>query len=348
MHSIRLRVSARWIAGAVAALCGLAQAAPPAYRVTDLGVPEGYAGAQALDVNASGEVLGLLLDPTEPYGIPFLWTAAGGMQVGRPARHTVQRTLSALGRQGQVVGWLDCHTCDRRLAFWWKPGARMRDLPGLIGTVEATAVNDLGVIAGSAYYEQANWHVVTWSPGAGVVDRTPAIPDARASGINVHGQITGWMSPTLQSPEHAMLLEPDGRVTDLGLFDGGFYTFGRAINASGMIVGTGDVGEAFRAFVWTAATGLRDIAAGTAYEGLYGDASDVHDDGWVVGNLDGRAFWWSDAEGLLHLDDLVDPADPLAGQVAFGGFPHVEESGRIAATGVLAGVSHAFLLTPAR
>jgi probable HAF family extracellular repeat protein len=349
MLTLPHRMTRRTLAFLAAGLAGSAAAAPPAYRLTDLGVPEGYAGAQALDVNDAGDVMGLLLDPSEPSGIPFTWTADGGMQLGQPARRTVQRTLSALGPHGQVVGWLDCHTCDRRHAFWWKPGARMHDLPGLYpdATVSADGVNDRGVIVGTSYYTQASSHVVTWQPGAGVVDRTPEVDDAHASGINDRGQITGWMSPVLHDLPHAMLLEPDGGLIDLGTFAGGFYSFGRAINEHGRVVGTGDVGgRDFKAFVWTAATGLRDIAAGTAFEGQTGDASDVGDEGDVVGYVGGRSFWWSDAEGMHLLDEMLDPGDPLAGRVAFDGYPHIGGAGRIAVSGLMEGVEHAFLLTP--
>lgn len=349
MHPVSRIRSGRILAALAATVVGVAVAAPPVYRVTDLGVPDGHDGEQVIDINDRAEVLGLLFEPGNWRGIPFVWSAEDGMQIGRAGRRHVGRDFNALGNAGQVVGSYSCGRCGGSHAFWWKRGTTLRELPGLYDGAPAwaTAINRHGTVAGGSYVAEGGWHVVTWDAGQGVVDRTPGLDDPEATGINDRGQITGGLRP--EAYEHAMLVDPDGHVTDLGTFPGGNYSFGRAINGAGTIVGFSeyqDSGFDRKAFVWTSATGLRDMAEGSAFEGLDADAFDIDDDGEAVGWVGGRAFWWSEADGMHAMDDLVDPADPLAGRMALDGYSRINESGVVAAAGTMGGMVHVFVLTP--
>lgn len=335
---------------------GLACAAPPLYRITDLGLPDGSDEVHAEALNDRDEVLGTVTSATwvQRPDSPFTWSSAGGMRVGAPPKESVFRTLNAMDDKGHVVGTQSCHACVDQ-GFYRSAHAPVRMLDGLYdgAPAKAAGVNEHGLIVGSSYYVDSLWHAVTWSPQGGAVDRTPGAHSSEGVAINNRGQLTGWMQKNAHASTTAMVVHPDGHVTELGSLPGDGNSYARAINSGGAVVGTSARPGAWgsHAFLWTPGAGMRDLVAGSAYSDWEADAMDLNDAGEAIGVIYNtadqfRLFHWDAVDGVQPLDDLIAPDDPLAGKVKFQDFAGINNGGRIALSGLLDGVWHAFLLTP--
>jgi probable HAF family extracellular repeat protein len=179
-----------------------------------------------------------------------------------------------------------------------------------------------------------------------------------AHDINGAGQVVG-VSKTLVLSNlvvHAFLWPdspPAPPMKDLGTLNGpdGAYSQAYAINDLGQVVGDSfpPVLET-HAFLWDPTGGLTDLGT---LAGPFPSATalDINDNGVVVGD-DRSGTWvgfvWESSTSMLDLNTLIDPNDPLFGQVTVTGAAGINNSGQIAATGVLAGSgeTHALLLTP--
>jgi probable HAF family extracellular repeat protein len=114
---------------------------------------------------------------------------------------------------------------------------------------------------------------------------------------------------------------PTYAITDLGTLPGQSYSYGRAINASGQVVG----GSGNRAFIWDAATGMQDLGVEPAPApwGLSpANAVDINDSGLVVGGSGGpfgRAFLWDSTNGARW----IGPANAFGYATAINSAGHV-------------------------
>jgi probable HAF family extracellular repeat protein len=350
----------RWAAAAAVALLptAAALAAPPAYTVTDLGLPAGYVDAGAADLNDRGQVLGMV-SPVNGMSRPFIWSAEAGMKVAGPEKHTVHRDIGAINKHGHVVGSRNCHTCPHGEGFVWVANGQTQSLQGLYPGADATArgINDDDVVVGSSYAEHALHHAVTWSAADGLVDRHPAgTYSSQGVAINNRGQITGHVTPVRQAYATGMVIEPDGSWISLGgLFDDGACcgSYPRAINRLGHVVGAASLPQDYhtRAFIWTPAGGMRAMGAGGPYATWYSDATDINGQGQAVGMMytaanDFTGFYWDKSSGMHNLNDLVATTDPWAGRLLIESARSINHAGQIAVNGKADGVRRVFLLTP--
>ena len=114
-------------------------------------------------------------------------------------------------------------------------------------------------------------------------------------------------------------------------------------------------GNDARAFLWRgAATGLEDLGDLDASHDLI-IASSLNDAGTVVGTsqnalgpgFEAQAFIWQESTGMLDLNELIDPNDPLASTLILQQAVDINENGQILASGIVGGGDFgSFVLTP--
>jgi probable HAF family extracellular repeat protein len=219
----------------------------------------------------------------------------------------------------------------RCLPFVWQYDV-MKPLPTLGGNNGvANSINNQGEVAGLAETNEKDpncpapqvfrFEAVLWEKGqARELPTVGGDPDGVAFAINDNGAVVGASGDcsafsqnllvNLQ-PLHALLWE-GGTVTDLGNLGGtgrGNGIVGLNINRAGHVVGSSDLpGDArFHAFLWTKATGMRDLGT------LQGDVSSVglsiNDKDEVVGlsldsNFNPTAFVRRDGV-MMDLNKLI-------------------------------------------
>ncbi len=295
--------------------------AAPTYRVTDLGF-------NAVAINNRGQVVG-----SDGLG-GVIWNPGSGItHIGPGAARDINnfgRVLGAApGAPGQ--GWI------------WDPVFGFIE-PG--GLVSPGAINDLGQVAGGPFGPfVAVGAGYLWDPTFGFTPIAPAASLAPfvVRDVNNLAEVVAWSSagdgfglywrPGLPTVEPIL----NGYANDVW-----------AINEVGQIAGRLGFGDpldppgapgcdsylCLRAAIWT------DLESQVI--GL-GEALDINDLGWVVGgshlNLGGFAFLWSSSFGLLELNSLISPSDPLYGHVEFTAGTSINNRGQIIA-------DHRYLLTP--
>ena len=205
----------------------------------------GSASVGGLGINDLGRVVGT--GGQNMFPVAFRWTRSGGTQIlvlytsGSPVS-----SGAAINNLGQVVGSsLTCFLCATRQldAFRWTPSGGIQDL----GPGRATAINDLGQIAGT----NGAGHAFRWTPSGGMQDLgTLGGATSSAVAINLLGEVTGT-SDTAGGAHHAFVWTRWRGMVDLGTL-GGTNSSASGINALGQVVGTSDTaGGTTRAFRWT-------------------------------------------------------------------------------------------------
>ncbi|MGI8745370.1 MAG: HAF repeat-containing protein [Bryobacteraceae bacterium] len=273
-----------------------------------------------------------------------------------------------INNAGVAVGWSATPLADNH-AFSTSLGS-LQDLN------QASASNSLaydsngsGQIAGTSYVDGQN-HGSVWS-GSGFTDLGAG---TFAMSINSSGQVAGTNG-------HAFVYD-NGKFTDLGTISGGNWTAAYGINDGGMVAGYGDIGNGiFRAFTWTAATGLKTLGTlgggnsyamainnrgqvaghstvASGYEHAFVDnngiltdlgtlgggnsyAYDINDGGAVVGYSGADAFLYRGGN-LSDLNSLIGSTSGWQLQQAYG----INNAGQIVGSGRYQGQSHAFVLDP--
>ena len=195
----------------------------------------------------------------------------------------------------------------------------------------ATGVNDRGEVAGwaeTAVHDPTcnapqvlQFRATVWNTRRGSQRQLRPYPGdstSAATAINDRGQVVGIsgdcdVAVGRKSARHALLWDGN-RVTDLGNLHGQYWNTPMAINQSGsMVVGftnppDGDLdGDSLRAFVWTRATGMRDL--GRLPGDLSSQALGVNSRGQIVGLSCGDATCY----GVLWEHGRRDRVQDLAG-----------------------------------
>lgn len=340
------------------ALAATAWGAPPSYRITDLGLPQGASSSQPAALNDAGEVLGHAAVVDQFIGIrPFLWSAATGTRWWDDVLSSGRNDLSGLNGRGRAVGTHQDGLGSSQ-AFAWTEQHGVRPLGALVpgGASFGNAVNDRGEVTGSASAADGAPHLFVWSASQGMVDRHPAgALGSYGHAINASGRVAGMMTRP-DGRQRAILVASDGSWTKLGCIgaDNGQPCHSQAfgLNEHDEVVGVSGTGSHSIGFVWSAALGMRDIAAGSPYATDEITARAINNAGQVVGtrfaHVDYSAVYWDAANGLHDIADLIDPADPLAGKVSFSLPVGINATGQIALTGTIDGEKHTMVLTPVR
>ncbi len=285
--------------------------ADPRYTVRVIGGP----GSVAVDINHSGEVVGVLRNGE--FERAFLYAGDTLFELGTLGGHSSHGT--AINDSGRVVGYAEDANATWR-AFLYT-GGTMRDLGTLGGAGSlAYGINNAGRIVGGAdspdsmLFSAFVYHRGRMS-GIGTL---PNGDSSIAHDINDNGQIVGRSAISTDDPPehpyHAFLYER-GRMTDLGTL-GGLFSYATAINNAGAIVGEAGTSALWpsghfvpHAFLFTGGV-MQDLGAfGGAF--AISLAHDINNLGQIVGASetasDTRAFLYEGGT-MLDLNALVDPA----------------------------------------
>ena len=187
-------------------------------------------------------------------------------------------------------------------------GASVTVLPTLGGaTTMAADINDGGQVVGWSNTSAGRTHAFLWTSGGGMQDLgTLGGFHSYAVGINNAGQVTGYADLTGSQTWHAFLWTPGTGMQDLGTLDGSVYSYARAIDDEGRVIGlSSSATGAGRMFLWTPGGGMQDLAAST---GIPGQVIDFNNAGQLAGTArfgeEDHAFLWTPGTGTRDLGSL--------------------------------------------
>ncbi len=242
---------------------------------------------------------------------------------------------------GQVVGESQTAGGDMH-AFRWTPEDGMVDIGAQIGGQNsAYAINDLGQIVGSRSDAPAGpVRAFLWTASGGLIDLdTLGGTYSVALDINNLGQAIGRIQPASGIGEHGFFWSPRTGMIDIGTLGGNIAYAGR-INDLGQVVGFSETAdERLRAFLWTAAEGMRDLGI-TINSASMGISSCINNRGQVAmsfGDIPGRSHAF-----LLLPDGSLQDLGTLGGNVAL--VSSINDLGQVVGFSQTAeGTYHAFL-----
>jgi len=138
--------------------------------VHDLGTLGGST-SEAIDVNASGLVIGKSLTAGGTATHFFIWSAETAM-VDLNAQLGAITSVVEINDAGQIIGtYLTAGGASH--AFLYTPGSGLRDLGTLGGSMSApTGLNDAGQVVGSSALADGSTHAFLWTPTDGIDDIT--------------------------------------------------------------------------------------------------------------------------------------------------------------------------------
>ena len=362
----------RTVLFAITAVAALASPsfAQTTYRVVDLGLLPNTIGCQATAINAAGDVAGFCDDGGVLTETPFLWrhgqlTALPKLKDGNNA------APNYLTLDGTVVGSADDGNFQPH-AYMVRNGVAIEVESSGGQNSHALGIDNRGVIFGS-YAKGLSGNVSSWSPVTYTEDprkpgrfRRAALPlvpggDLETTGgyvsaANSVGEAVGeefsalfgqrglfWANDTAHT---ISLLEPT--VT------GGYGTVAMGMNDFGVAVG-GSIGPSVyeRAALWQNDAAHTPVDLGA----LPGDNASVAYGINNVGQVIGYSYLLNDPQTSVtethpfvwengSLFDIRTRLDASAAGWTIGSLSAINDSGAIAASGVVGGVTHAILLLP--
>ncbi len=295
-------------------------ASPPQYTVTDLGT-SGGTSSEAHGINASGQVVG---DRYFPGSNPFavLWTGTTPTNLG-PVGYGINASA-------QIAGFNPNGGSNARAVRVTGGGAE--DLGTTDGIAsQGFAINDSGQVAGYSFNAAGNRHAVRWT---GTTPTDLGTLGGRLSfgyGINESGQVAGSAQASFSNSSLQAARWTGTTVEALGSL--GAESVGYSINSSGQVAGSSG-GYAVR---WTGTTPTNLGVLGAAYGiNAFGD----------VTGMAGSAAFLYDGEATYDLFTLVLPGSGVTSLTIQQYGNSINDSGQIAATGLIGGQTHALRLDP--
>lgn len=339
MHPLRTLVT---VTGVAAAAFASAQSGWTIRALPTLGGTDTYAHS----INARGDVAGeaTLADGSVR---AVVWTSDGRTADLGSLSGTSQAKAWKINDKGQVAGYSIDGNGVATATFWDADGAHS------IGTLGGTnsrafSLNNLGQVVGTSDYTYGG-RAFSWTLDGGIVDRGNLNPDYRlafggANDINDDGTFVGTMY-NLFDPFRAVMAGPGEKVRDIALA-GRTDSEALAINNSGVMVGYSTIGlNPEHAVIFDGRGGVTDLGTPTGMD--QSQATALNDLGWVVGSAfssaDGSqsSFLYKDGQ-ISDLASLV----PTSGWDQLYSASGINANGQIVGTGLLGGVSRAFVMTP--
>jgi PKD repeat protein len=274
-----------------------AAGAPPLLEVAG-GRTTGVAVREITGMNDRGDVVGLV--GTRAYR----WTRDGGVQelVGLGERTLVY----ALNNTGFAVGASGPASVFQSRAMIWMPGGAAREI--VVPNAEysyAVAINEGGMVAGTAYITGVGLRAFRWTFSGGVELLPPAGTSDRAIGLNSAGDVIGEAFVDARVHYDVALWPASGGVRVLPHL-GDFDNRALDINDQGWIVGyASDPGWIWRAVLWMPDGSIHKIGPPT---GEFSHAMAVNEAGMVLINAESggviHPYQWTQAGGLRDIDGL--------------------------------------------
>lgn len=324
--------------------------AGPSYRLTDLGVVDGYTQSFAYGLSDNGAFVAGWLQAGSVTRA-FRWSAGAGMEIlALDAGMTSSRAFG-VNDSGVVAGESVLSPTKREATLWTSSGVRngLGTLPNPgnpNSSSVAFGVNNSGVAAGWSDSAE-NTRAFRWTSvdGMASLGALPGGTQTRAYSIAANGQIVGWgtspdgdrgfvASPSLSSVG-ALSAQPGSRTRAFGGSNNGWVT-GDASDPA-----VGDV-----AFLWSSDTSL--ISLGKLAGAARSFGADVNSAAAVVGWNEGGAngeegFLWTAQDGMLSFNTLLLGAPGWQVQRARS----INDLGYVVANAVDSnGQVHAVLLVP--
>jgi probable HAF family extracellular repeat protein len=305
-----VRHSVATIVFAVAVTCGanpvLAQIAR-AYVVEEL---PSFGGGDlvGLSINNHGDIAGYGYR-TDGSIRAFRWTQAGGLEDLGANGGWLSQAIG-INDNGDVVGvYLDANNNPH--GFIAPVGGLMRDLrTSDRQIVRVNSITNDGQMTGMLYSYTPSFQVHAFRTlGDGTLqDLGNTVYTSVGWHINDAGQVTGYEASTEDANTQAAFRfsDTDGKVT-LGTL-GGARSSGMSINNSGVVVGWSEGADSqiySRAFRARPGFPIEDLGT---LGGSVAGAEAVNDSGAVVGWSAGRAFIYSDTDGMIDLNTRVPAA----------------------------------------
>jgi probable HAF family extracellular repeat protein len=220
----------------------------------------GFAGSDnttVFGVNDAGSIVGSSNTATAVRA--FIDTLAGAVRELPPLPGDTVSIAYAINNVGQAVGFSGGPAGDR--AVIWNTNGTPAALAGTsnLPSSRAFGINELGGVAG-VRGTGASRRAVFWPAGGAAQDLMllagHSISEAYA--INARGDVVGY-SANAAGTRRAALWPLAGPVVDIGTLPGGDFSQAFGINDAGDVVGASGSSAGDRAFLWTRASGIRDL-----------------------------------------------------------------------------------------
>lgn len=291
----------------------------------DIGTLGGHTTAIAA-LNDAGQITGLSATRTEGISHAFRWSRSTGM-IDLAGPGTGISTGYDINNKGWVSGAAE-FSPRRFTAFRWTPATGMVNLGSLNMSSNGFALNDPGTVVGGSESVEGGLgqNAVRW-PGTTPIAITPfATPFSAAWDINNAGQIVGNGGLSPDFSDRAFLWSAQTGIIGLGV-SAADVPSAEQINEKGQVIGNLYSPGSSRGFFWSRATG--PIVFGTLNIDLTSTA-DLNNRGQVVGSFNGRAFVWTQAEGVVDLNTRLANAPP---ELELGLALAISDNGSIVAAG---------------
>ncbi len=300
------------------------------YRVVPLQLPAGtkltgYTDPGAMDINVTGDVVGTVLDSNAGRTYAVEWSPPDYAMHILPAEGASSTRVTNIGDAGDILGVLNFPDASYVNVMWKSNGSYVQlanTTPGGWGHNPGPYdVNIHGVAVGSDSSSPGKPAVWTTPQTLRLLIRAPR--DSYATAVNDSGMIVGCPIPTTHPHLHGFRWTPGVGVQELDdLPDGDDHDCANDVNNSGQIVGFGSSAIGKRAVLWDAdgtSHDLGDLPGATSDTEYW--ANRVNNFGDVVGSTitsPTSVYWiWTSGTGMLPIDSLIDPNDPLHGAGTF-------------------------------